>query len=552
MTLIMGGPQHSWGSEMPKRLRRFLYLSDRDTRGRSVSVVERPNSGGRVRVKWTDNVGTDNYVPLRGVVVRDKAGTLKPDVVEKLRGLVAAGVRARTENRDVERAIWARMQELNLMGDEVRAPLEIVPLAPAKPSMAGDTVAAGQPTAPGVTLGAAFDRYFSIDKGEFAADSRQRRDELGMMRDLFLVVPADTPIAHTGTATFRQIWKAFARLHFGGTMRDVKVGRPPSLRSPSASAQGVGADADRRGSRQVKWGGLRHAVRTIDMLRKLLASAVDASELSTAPAMPRQWKKRLRNDWAAIADEHGSALPVAIPGDRNYEPDEGVDIFATLGDADPRLELIIECFVLWRLGQALRLNWSDLRLQLGDHGAILCRGRGQKWGLLLWLTPHQRRVVDRALATFLAPYERARLAGTIADYPLIPGARLNSRKPTLHMGRLTESRLRDLFNDAERAAGVEHVEGRGWYGLRRLALNELEDLTHDDHRIRGLLTGGEGDVEESAADGLRNALSGHGARSTRERYQRHDRPEVWRVAIRVMEKLRERLGQKRPPTKPGN
>jgi hypothetical protein len=537
---------------MPKRLRRFLYLSDRDTRGRSVSVVERPNSGGRVRVKWTDNVGTDNYVPLRGVVVRDKAGTLKPDVVEKLRGLVAAGVRARTENRDVERAIWARMQELNLMGDEVRAPLEIVPLAPAKPSMAGDTVAAGQPTAPGVTLGAAFDRYFSIDKGEFAADSRQRRDELGMMRDLFLVVPADTPIAHIGTATFRQIWKAFARLHFGGTMRDVKVGRPPSLRSPSASAQGVGADADRRGSRQVKWGGLRHAVRTIDMLRKLLASAVDAGELSTAPAMPRQWKKRLRNDWAAIADEHGSALPVAIPGDRNYEPDEGVDIFATLGDADPRLELIIECFVLWRLGQALRLNWSDLRLQLGDHGAILCRGRGQKWGLLLWLTPHQRRVVDRALATFLAPYERARLAGTIADYPLIPGARLNSRKPTLHMGRLTESRLRDLFNDAERAAGVEHVEGRGWYGLRRLALNELEDLTHDDHRIRGLLTGGEGDVEESAADGLRNALSGHGARSTRERYQRHDRPEVWRVAIRVMEKLRERLGQKRPPTKPAN
>jgi hypothetical protein len=120
------------------------------------------------------------------------------------------------------------------------------------------------------------------------------------------------------------------------------------------------------------------------------------------------------------------------------------------------------------------------------------------------------------------------------------------------MGRLTESRLRDLFNDAERAAGVEHVEGRGWYGLRRLALNELEDLTHDDHRIRGLLTGGEGDVEESAADGLRNALSGHGARSTRERYQRHDRPEVWRVAIRVMEKLRERLGQKRPPTKPAN
>jgi hypothetical protein len=545
MTLIVSGPGHAWGSEMRKRQRRFLYLSDRDARGRSVSVSERPNSGGRVRVKWTDAEGTDNYVPLRGVIVRDEAGELKPDVVEQMRGLVAAGVRARTENRDVERAIWTRMAELGLMHDEEIVPRQGLAAGVAKPVASGDRRGATVTEARNLTLGAAFDRYFSLEDGEYATDSRQRKDELGMKRDLFLALPADTPIAHIGTADFKNIWKTFARLHFKGTMREVKVGRPPSAPSETLGAPKI----DRRGSHRIPWGGLRHAERTIDMLRKLLAWAVEDGELLTAPAMPRQWKKRLKSDWEKIARKHGRRLPVVRPGQHDHAIEEVSDFLALLGEADPRLEFVIECFIVSRLGQALRAKWSDLHLNVGPHGAISLEDRGQKWGPLVWLTRAQRRVVDRALVTYLAPYERARRAQLITDYPLCPSGRLNSRKATLRMSHLSESGLRAMFNRAEKAAGVDHVRGRGWYGLKRLALNELEDLTKQDYRIHGLLSGGDTDGKETLADGLQNALSGHGSRSTRALYQRFDRPAVWRMAILVMEKLRQRLGRKRIPMK---
>ncbi len=536
----IGVPLHSrWGTEM-RKVRRYFYQSAADVAGRSVSAVERPDSRGRVRLRWTNDAGVNEYYPLRDLRIRDERDALIPERVELVRMMLATSVRARAEGRDVTKALDSRAADLGYFS-LTRAVLDLddVPLGERLGTVASEQ---SLTSARSATLQEAFDRYFALESGQYVLDSRQRKDEMGISRDIMEFWPPTTPLSDIRTGSFRLLWRWMAAQHFSGRLRTVIVGR----QKKSSEAR---YEAKQRGVHTIRWGGLRHAVRSINTVRKLLRFCAEHELLENVPLLPAKWQTQLLQDWEQYALKVGVRLTKPDQESREYSPEEAIQFYSSASEFRPRLHLMIELAPLWRFGQALRLGRTDYRPDIGRYGAMSCEGRGAKWGKWMWMTEWQRLVLEWALANHLRQWEDMYQAGQLVTYPLFPACRLNSRKPALSLIHLSEPGLRLQFNHAERIAKIKHVPGRGWYGLKRRAQNILEDLGRGDDRIAGLLTGSDQQSEETDGDALRNALSGHSAKSTRELYQRHDRPEIWERAIIVLTALRRQLGGEPDPTR---
>ena len=113
------------------------------------------------------------------------------------------------------------------------------------------------------------------------------------------------------------------------------------------------------------------------------------------------------------------------------------------------------------------------------------------------LTPEQRRAVDDALAGYLAGHEAAWRAGQVEDYHQFPGSKMRmldrsgrrwTRRVRTNVKPLSRDGARVAFKELEAIAKVDHVEGRGWYGLRRIAADPAESATTDD-RVKDRLGG---------------------------------------------------------------
>jgi hypothetical protein len=225
---------------------------------------------------------------------------------------------------------------------------------------------------------------------------------------------------------------------------------------------------------------------------------------STAVARIDEWHKELRLEWPQRAGE-----PVKEkPSRPRHSAAEYRKLLAALSDprCDRRLRFLLELAAELRVGQARLATRRCLRLPGDPHleealpdgsiGECRVRGNERKPGETLHLTPEQRAVTDEALATYLANYERAWRAGEIQDYQLFPGGKMSSRPDGTVWARrvrpsvkpISRDGLRQLFRQLEEIAEVEHVEGRGWYGLRRIATDLTHEATTDD-RVRERMGG---------------------------------------------------------------
>jgi hypothetical protein len=175
---------------------------------------------------------------------------------------------------------------------------------------------------------------------------------------------------------------------------------------------------------------------------------------------------------------------------------------------DPRIRLAIELAAECRTGQVLRctrrmLTLTDARpseydgLVAGSLGQVVIPGAGKKHGETIVLTPEQRRAVDDVLSGYLANFEIAWRNEEIEDYFLFPGAAMRilddsgrrwARRVRAGVKALTRDGARVLFKRLEVIANVEHIPGRGWYGLRRQAADMAETATNDD-RVKDRLGG---------------------------------------------------------------
>lgn len=202
----------------------------------------------------------------------------------------------------------------------------------------------------------------------------------------------------------------------------------------------------------------------------------------------KDWKSKMR-------EEAGAPDP--------YRPrhtlQEALAILRVADQVDPRLGLALEVGAELRGGQVIRCRRSDLDL---SENTLHVRGRGKKKGTIVHLTKGQRVAIDRALRGYLSELEQAAI-----DYPLFPSGKLVGRQAEggeLVEGRrqlkgkgirtrvghhlvasgplaapreranappLDRSSIDDWFVAAEELAGVEHVPGRSWYGMRRVLLD---------------------------------------------------------------------------------
>lgn len=237
----------------------------------------------------------------------------------------------------------------------------------------------------------------------------------------------------------------------------------------------------------------------------------------TAAIQKKGWKVKLREEWRALT---GHRVQVNRP---RHNVEEVAAIFAALPKADPRLRLLIELAAELRAGQAVRATRSDLVLDaVGGFGLgrFIVHGNGKKHGEIVDLHPELRALVDEVLSTgYLAEAEAAYQRGEIADYFLFPGGKLlrgsvplcrATRKP------LSDWNARNLFRALEAIAGVEHQDGRAFYGLRRQATDLAPEFAQDARVL--------------------NKLTGHTDSATRERI--YQDPQNERVRARAAEARR--------------
>lgn len=246
-------------------------------------------------------------------------------------------------------------------------------------------------------------------------------------------------------------------------------------------------------------------------------------EFFPAPHWPVRSGRRLREDWEKITGERLKEVRRErrkrlryseaelrqifshLPLSREVEVVRGRTRKRTLTETrpycDPRVRTIVEIGAELRPGQVLRGMRSHLDLTLGLGGFGLGRflgeklGRGQKAGETVDLHPELRGYVEEILHFgYLRELEAARKRGVIADYPLFPSGKLVDGRIPLERVLKYPTRTLHVTNAIkawiafEKAVGVKHVKGRGFYGLRRGLSDSAMDRCNDD-RVLDRLTG---------------------------------------------------------------
>jgi integrase len=206
-------------------------------------------------------------------------------------------------------------------------------------------------------------------------------------------------------------------------------------------------------------------------------------------------------------------------------------IFAALPRADPRLRLLVELAAELRAGQAVRAKRSDSVLDpVGGFGLgrFVVHGSGKKHGEIVDLHPELRTLVDAVLSTgYLADAEAALRRGELVDYYLFPAGRMKEGRALVERCTtqpLGSTAIRDMFRALEADAGVEHQQGRSFYGLRRQATDLAPEFEQDARVL--------------------NRLTGHLDSATRERvYQDPHNERVRARAAETRRRMRQHLGR---------
>lgn len=280
---------------------------------------------------------------------------------------------------------------------------------------------------------------------------------------------------------------------------------------------------DTKGLRALELG-----IHAVKFVAKALAQHEKVGSLPKMP--PTGWKEQLKLDWAeAFTDGDTQAL---VPARPRFTHDEIARLIAacSLPQVDPRVGLAFMLGLEARLGQVGRCMRSHLSEVPGEEGDLKLRipGKKSKRGTVVLLTPQERDAVQHALKTgFLSELERSRCSGRLKDFPLLPGGRLRDGKAPVRDGLrpMNDRTLYDKFVQLEAVAGVEHLDGRGWYGARRTAV-DLVSVTTDD-------------------EDTKNHITGHKDSATRGIYMDAEAPARLKSIRAVRQKARESAGGRR-------
>ena len=161
---------------------------------------------------------------------------------------------------------------------------------------------------------------------------------------------------------------------------------------------------------------------------------------------------------------------------------------------EPRIALVFDLAAEYRIGQGLRCRRSHLLRYFDEEGAyavaeqvthathLQIPGNRRKPGARIRLSPEQlQHLIAVTSSGFLSQCEAHFAQGVLDDYPLVPSGRLVQGKapPISDQTAMTRSTALHAFHELEMLSGIEPLEGRGWYGIRRKNIDLSHEYTDD-------------------------------------------------------------------------
>lgn len=202
----------------------------------------------------------------------------------------------------------------------------------------------------------------------------------------------------------------------------------------------------------------------------------------TAGVLPGGWHEDLKIDWIARTETNPNDVKR-----ETYTEQETAQIIGALPKADPRIRLPIHLGAGFRLGQvATYLKRSGIHEggTFGLYAEFIDRKSGET--VRIDLPPPAQRTLRRAWSSgHLRRLEAAYQDGELEDYFIVPGGLMKDGACQVeHAGAPLDRRyVLRLFHRLEKAAGVEHIRGRAFHGLRR-AFEPLVARHSPDSRVR--------------------------------------------------------------------
>ena len=386
-----------------------------------------------------------------------------------------SGKRVKEAEAEARRYVKARFDEaVRASADQATEPTQ-----PPAPSPRGlPTVEPIRDPRETLTVHEGCDIAMVIGSGIFPVRSDHTRDLEGALARAKCVIAPERTWSEWQPLEYQKVWRALINLYVSN-VQEMRAAEPDGTTHRA-----------RGGKRAIE-------LVVIALIRVRGWLAIQTRIPPGAATPPGGWGQMYEDDWYELTEVIG-----ILPRDEDLEEDVGPRhsdeefglLLLSLHLADPRLELLITLAVEGRLGQVRRTMRSDVHLDGGVRGLgyMIVRGRKKKGGVRVDFDREQREALDHAMTGgYLSALEAAYRAGTISDYPIVPAGHLyrtGGIAPADTTGYSNKRSLSDWMRALEAAVGIEHVQGRGHYGLRRAATDLAEDV-ETDSRVLNLLTG---------------------------------------------------------------
>jgi hypothetical protein len=416
-------------------------------------------TAGKSYVRWTSAKGNGSeYVsPLLGYF--DDQGVLQPHLMAELVYVATEMAKAIANDKSPASAEAARDRAT-----------ESLPLFAIKPA----------PRAIGWDFETGITHFFA--HGATSSDSQQG-DERRAVRRLLQYLQRDCHIQLWPELDWPKIQRALT-----AWSKDVK--RRFQNRKAADDAQRVkGAGSLAENAARTGLPELRTAVRAAQVLVRIAewlgehasdSGAVRPKVTNVRKAVEKLWQKEFKRKAASDQPRH--------------TPEEYAKIISALVDRsvpmDPRLRLALLMNAERRAGQVLHVLRSQVTMKESIPFSFEIPAKGTK------RTPDVCRFDEAAAATlaeamqigYLTEFEAAYQAGAIQDYWLFPVGKLAKGRAKFSVEKVTgepwnERSLHDEFKQLELQCGIEPIEGRGHYGLKRAA-TDISDAIEEDEELK--------------------------------------------------------------------
>ena len=339
-------------------------------------------------------------------------------------------------------------------------------------------------------LDTVIDSFLTVGGWHFTSKPSNYSDLRTMGNDLIRVLGKNYDVRHVTAFTYLTLAKKFAADYNDGELRSVR-GRPTDAQLAKEEAPGktIATPEVRPNARIIRRGGFTHGQKAISLFYQLARFAYDGDLVKKLIEPATGWTSRYKQIWE---EKNG---PVPSTHRPRFDNDEFGRWCGALTDADLRIDVVGSIGFGTRLGQWIGVWRSHVDLNRIDVGAgtIEVPGDTRKDGVIIDLSPRSRGKLDNYLISVVPDLEARYLADPTADYPLIVGGpdaldiAKRSKKPPQP---ISEDHLRTLFGEVEGLAGIGHLSGRGWTGLRRWFSDAIREVAGvQDSRVEDALMG---------------------------------------------------------------